>query len=73
MSKSLKRFNVSFFTFRGEIGLGIGLSPWAISFEFFFWHLSISFLTNKQREDQERAIKFLKELKSEPWYEVDDL
>lgn len=65
MLKFLKKFEFDCFRLRGEYGLGLGISPWAVSVELICWHFSIEFLTDAKRANQERAHKFLADLYEE--------
>lgn len=67
MMNFLKRFDFSFFQFNGELGLGLGIAKWSISIEFLLWHFSVSFLTDEQRAQQERAKAYIEQLRGEEW------
>jgi hypothetical protein len=72
MLKFLKKFEFDCFRLRGEYGLGLGISRWAVSVELIFWHFSVEFFTDAKRANRERAHKYLADLYAE-LEEEDDL
>ena len=71
MLKFLKRFEFNYFRLRGEYGLGLGISSWAVSLELIFWHFSVEFFTDAKRANRDRAHKFLADLYAELEEELD--